>query len=157
MLTSESECDSEEIEKIDSQIRSSKDFFCLPLFVKPGKHHYLIKYKDTKEENQRAALKMAAKNFALRLFAGSKVFSQEEIDAKMRPELFFYSCNVTKRAEDIPPFARAGTGPTIVTRVFDYNKSVFNAWKPDIPEKLPEICELDFRFWKVGPKMIKDD
>ena len=23
-----------------------KDFFCLPLFIKPGKHNYMIKYKD---------------------------------------------------------------------------------------------------------------
>jgi hypothetical protein len=107
-LTSESECDSEKIEQIDAQIDQSKDFFALPLFIKPGKHHYMIKYKDDKEPNQRAAMKMASKNFAKKLFAQGKVFSKEQIDNGMKPEVFFYECNVTKRTEPIPKFTRAG-------------------------------------------------
>jgi hypothetical protein len=34
---------------------------------------------------------------------------------------------------------------------------VFKAWLKDNPEKYDAMCEGDFVFWKVGPKMIKDD
>ncbi len=31
--------------------------FCLPFFAKPGKHTYMIKYKDSKEKSQKAELR----------------------------------------------------------------------------------------------------
>jgi len=47
--SSSSECDSEVAEKNDDIIREAMKFYALPMFVKPGKHHYMIKYKDTTE------------------------------------------------------------------------------------------------------------
>ena len=47
--SSSSECDSEEIEKVDATISEAMRFYALPMFIKPGKHQYLIKYKDSTE------------------------------------------------------------------------------------------------------------
>ena len=62
---------------------------------------------------------MAAKNFAHRMMLGKKIFPQEQIDEGMKPELFFYQCQVTKRDELIPKFARKGKGSTFVERIFN--------------------------------------
>jgi hypothetical protein len=37
---SSSECDSEEIEKNDAVIDDAMKFYAIPMFIKPGKHHY---------------------------------------------------------------------------------------------------------------------
>ena len=43
------------------------------MFLKPGKHHYFIKYKDSTEKTQKKALK-------------KKQFAEDQV----KPELFFY-------------------------------------------------------------------
>jgi len=72
--------------------------------------------------------KKAAKNWAKNLITGSKVFTEDEVEAGLKPEIFFYQCQVSKRSEEIPIFARKGHGPTLVERKWDYGMSVFKTW-----------------------------
>ena len=58
--------------------------YCLPLFVKPGKHTYMIKYKNTKERSQR------------------KMIKRDPQDVRLNPEVFFYNCFIADRKEQIP-------------------------------------------------------
>ena len=86
--------------------------YILPLFCKPGKHQYMIKYKDTKEPNQARLSKRIKKQEKRhrRGKAGQQVSNAFDKKAyaqakkELVPECFFYHCEVPKRQEDIPAF-----------------------------------------------------
>ena len=74
----------------------------------------------------------------------------------MQPELFLYQCSATRRDEAVPESAKTEMIKT-VDRVFNKENSVFKTWVEDDADVLKKICDHDFYYWKVGPKMIKDD
>ena len=45
----ESDLESELVERHDEMIRETKRFYVLPVIMKPGKHQYFIKFKDSTE------------------------------------------------------------------------------------------------------------
>jgi hypothetical protein len=63
---------------------------------------------------------------------------------------------VSKREEDIPDFAKESKSVK-VERKFVRSKSVFKHWFPDDLSKLPVMAEGDIYFWKIGPKVIKEE
>jgi len=48
----------------------------------------------------------------------------------MKPELFFYKCDVPTRKEEIPPFSKAMQA-TVVERSFKKDTSCFGKWRED--------------------------
>ena len=94
-----------DVEKFDK-------IFVLPIFCKPGKHQYLIKYKDTKEPGQ-AHLNKQIRKQEKRHRRGKegkqclKPFDRAAYNKAKKdlvPECFFYQCDVPKRVEEIPAF-----------------------------------------------------
>ena len=71
--------------------------YVLPFFIKPGKHQYMIKYKNTKERNQKKALKKLENNL--------KAGREENLQAP-QPEIFIYECEAIQREEAVPEFAK---------------------------------------------------
>jgi hypothetical protein len=62
---SDSDVDSIMVEKNEEIIKEACSIYVLPLFIKPGKHQYMIKLKDSTEKHQRKATKRKLKNEAL--------------------------------------------------------------------------------------------
>ena len=84
--------------------------FILPLFCKPGRHTYLIKYKDTKEYRQSYYKKKITK-YEKRFYQEKnsqktdKKFDKRkyrEAKDKLKAELFLYKLDVPARVEDVP-------------------------------------------------------
>ena len=84
--------------------------YILPMFCKPGKHQYMIKYKDEDEFRQKHLIKKINKQVK-RYEAGkknqpvSKAFDKakyRKAKIDLAPECFFYQCDVPKRSEDVP-------------------------------------------------------
>ena len=62
--------------------------FILPVFMKPGKHQYIIKYKDSTERKQKRALRRRRINENEEL--GKKKYRDSVIDKHLVPDLFLY-------------------------------------------------------------------
>ena len=84
--------------------------YILPFFCKPGKHNYMIKYKDTSEPRQAHLLKKIRKQ-EKRYRRGKNDANQgkpfdkakyREAKKQLAAECFFYACDVPKRQEEIP-------------------------------------------------------
>ena len=45
----DSDLESELVERHDEMIKETKRFYVLPVIMKPGKHQYFIKFKDSTE------------------------------------------------------------------------------------------------------------
>ena len=45
----------------------------------------------------------------------------------------------------------------IVERRYKTDRSIFRFWRSDNPANYEKMAEVDFQYWKVGPKMIKDE
>ena len=73
-------------------------FYAIPVFVKPGKHQYLIKYRDSTEHDQRKALSRRAKNEKL----SKTVYAEDQIEKTLQPDLFVYDTHVAHREEELP-------------------------------------------------------
>ena len=79
--------------------------FILPIFCKPGKHTYMIKYKDESERKQAHNLKRKAKYEARYLKTKNKETPDKPFDkqkhkhmkANLNPECFVYKCEVPPR------------------------------------------------------------
>jgi hypothetical protein len=84
--TVSSDYDSEEAEINTELIQECKKLYCMPVFMKPGKHQYMIKYKDTNEEGQKRALRRRKRNESSR----QEKYDPEEIKQDLKPEIFFY-------------------------------------------------------------------
>ena len=84
--------------------------FILPLFCKPGRHQYMVKYKDTNEPRQANLLRSIRKQEKRYRRAKNDLPVSKPYDkAKYRkakkelaPECFFYQCEVPRRTEEIP-------------------------------------------------------
>ena len=82
--------------------------YCLPFFAKPGKHSYMVKVKDPNELKQKQLLKRRKKLHELLVSeeqTDSKRFYEQslwEIDFELKPEVFFYNCQVIERTEPVP-------------------------------------------------------
>ena len=72
----------------------------------------------------------------------------------MKPEVFFYQCNVPIRTEEVPVFAKNMT-TTTVQRQFRKEESVFARWKRDTKDTLEAAFAEDMLHWK-GARLIKD-
>ena len=114
--------------------------YILPMFCKPGKHQYMIKYKDTREPGQ-ARLAKRIKKLEKRHRRGkagqpvTKPFDKvaySEAKKNLVPECFFYQCEVPKRVEEIPACAKQMQSK-VVERAFNKEMSVFNKWRQDTP------------------------
>jgi hypothetical protein len=53
--TSDSEVDPRDVEESQALERETELLYALPAFIKPGKHQYLIKYKDSSHKDQKRA------------------------------------------------------------------------------------------------------
>lgn len=84
--TSDSEVDWRGVEESQALERETELLYALPAFIKPGKHQYLIKYKDTSQKDQRRATFRKKRNEEGR----QPPYSQDYIDKSLQPELFFY-------------------------------------------------------------------
>lgn len=72
--------------------------YCLPLFVKPGKHQYMIKYKNSEEKYQKKQLKRREKINKQLEQTSNEIPSEflhkalDDVKTKLKPEIFFYNC-----------------------------------------------------------------
>jgi len=73
----------------------------------------------------------------------------------MKPELFFYKCDVPTRKEEIPPFSKAMQA-TVVERSFKKDTSCFGKWREDNAGTIGQSFKLDIEHWK-GHRFIKED
>ena len=136
--------------------------FILPIICKPGKHNYLIKYKDTEETRQ--------KHNIMRKRKQEKRLEKEKMGVKpdkscnktklkkakeaLKPEVFFYKVDIPVRQEEIPTFAKT-MGTKAFVRKFDYDSSMWKAWKMDTPALVDRAFDADIKLWK-GFRFIKD-
>lgn len=82
--------------------------YCLPVFIKPGKHTYMIKFKNTKERSQSKVIKQKAKvqqemDLAVQKCNDTTIIeaSLKAFDKELKAETFFYTCNVVPRTEPL--------------------------------------------------------
>ena len=77
----------------------------MPIFCKPGKHSYLIKYKDEEEMKQAQNLMRQRKQTKRRKKTKEGLATDKPYDKKkykkakeeIKPETFFYKCEVPQR------------------------------------------------------------
>ena len=110
------------------------------MFCKPGKHQYMIKYKDTREPGQARLLKRLKKLEKRHRRGKSKPprpvtkpfdkVAYSEAKKNLVPECFFYQCEVPKRVEEILACAKQMQSK-VVERAFNKEMSVFNKWRAD--------------------------
>ena len=133
----------------------------MPLFCKPGKHNYFIKYKDESEMKQKQNVMRKRKQEkrykkAKKGLVPDKPFDKKKhrkAKAALKPEVFFYKCEVPPRQEEIPTFSK-NLGSKVQVRAFDYESSLWNKWRRDTPESLARAFEMDRALWK-GFRFIK--
>ena len=122
----------------------------------------MIKYKDTQEKRQAHYVKRIKKQRRREENAKAdeptKPFDRRKckrLNEELKPEVFFYKCNVPIRTEELPPFAKEMKA-TVVTRAFKKETSVFSAWKQDTPASLQKAFDCDMAMWK-GHRFIKTE
>ena len=74
---------------------------------------------------------------------------------EMKPEIFFYKCDVPIRTEELPPFAKAMQSK-VVERKFEKDSSVFQKWRADTTASVTQALNKDLAMWK-GTRFIKSD
>lgn len=75
--------------------------------------------------------------------------------AEIKPECFFYRCDIPERQEEIPIEFKTMQSK-VVERSFDKEVSVFKAWRKDTPAILTQAFNEDIKRWK-GYRFIKQD
>ena len=73
--------------------------------------------------------------------------------ANLKPECFVYKCEVPPRQEELISFSKT-MGVKVQQRKFDYESSIWRAWKRDTPAQLEKAFEHDRSLWK-GARFIK--
>ena len=99
----------------------------------------MVKYKDTEDKKQ--------SHFAKRIKKQKKRYTKNksgqptkpfnknkyrQFKEKLKPEIFFYKCDVPIRTEELPPFAKQMQSK-VVEREFKKESSVFSKWRMDTP------------------------
>ena len=137
--------------------------FILPIFCKPGKNNYMIKYKDTTEARQAHY----SKSYEKQVKRYWKQKDGQEVDkpcdrrklskakTELKPECFFYQCDIPRREEDIPPFAKI-MASKVIERGFTKETSVFGKWRADTESSINTAFNEDRKFWK-GHRFIKEE
>ena len=137
--------------------------FILPLFCKPGRHTYLIKYKDSKEYRQSYYKKKITK-YEKRFYIEKKgekadkkfeMHKYREAKDKLKAELFLYKLDVPARGEEIPQFVKT-MKTTQKQRAYEHGKSIFSKWRHDTASSLSFAYKEDIKLWK-GFRFIKDE
>ena len=73
----------------------------------------------------------------------------------LAPQCFFYHCDVPKRTEEIPVFAKPMQSK-VVTRNFNKDSSVFKPWRLDTAGTELQAFKEDIKLWK-GYRFIKSE
>ena len=67
--------------------------YVLPVYVKPGKHTYMIKFKNTQQPYQAQLIQQAEK---------TDPETQALVSKKLKPEIFVYGFTAVARTEPVP-------------------------------------------------------
>lgn len=73
----------------------------------------------------------------------------ENIEADLKPEIFFYGCNIVPRTEMIPIRSKTIASKQNV-RTFKKETSVFKLWHEEKVANIKKQVEMDCSLWKIA-------